>query len=49
MCVANVAITFSLREATGWALVAALEKYSEDGKISENIDEYIANGEKYRK
>lgn len=46
---ANAAITFSLHEATGWALVAALEKYEKDGTINDDIDEYIENADKYRK
>lgn len=46
---ANAAITFSLHEATGWALVAALEKHEKDGIINDDIDEYIENADKYRK
>lgn len=47
--VANAAITFSLHETTGWALVAALEKYEKDGTISDNIDEYIKSADKYKR
>lgn len=52
---ANAAITFSLHETTGWALVAALEKFDNDGggdgdTIDYNdIDKYISDSINYKK
>lgn len=44
----NAVITFSLHEATGWAIVAALEKLEETGEINEDVSQYIKSGKELK-
>lgn len=47
---ANAAITFSLHETTGWALVAALEKFEKEGSVAKgDIDNFISTSSKFKK